>query len=508
EWLSLEFDCDMTSNTWEILLNGNSLGTFSSASNQLGSIDFFPYNAASNGGNNISGYYIDDISYEYTPYTPLPLDAALFTVDVSALGLTGQEKNVSGSIINLGTTSLSSFDLEWSYGTASGTENISGVNVANLETYDFAFAAPITLIEGTNGLQIDIVNVNASVDDDQSNNDGTTMIQAVTPTPDKVVVAEEATGTWCGWCPRGAVFLEYMHENYEGYFAGIAVHNGDPMTVDAYDQGFGASSFPNLQVERTGWVDPSSVELGFISRIQEDIDGTISLDATYAAGQISVEATVNAINELDGYRLAVVLIENNVTGSGSGWAQANYYSGGTTVMGGYENLPDPVPAADMVYHEVARAILGGANGMALGTLSPGGSESQSFSYSVPADEEANQMKAIGILFEPNGQINNGGYLDLSAIVGIEEQIESQIDLNLFPNPSNEFANLSMNLEDESHVSIQVTDLTGKNIYAKDYGQIRGQYIFPIQTAALANGTYIVQIEVNGVVIPRKLAVQR
>ena len=51
------------------------------------------------------------------------------------------------------------------------------------------------------------------------------------------VVGEEATGTWCGWCPRGAVALNWMDHDYEGYWQGIAVHNGDPMSDADYDNG-------------------------------------------------------------------------------------------------------------------------------------------------------------------------------------------------------------------------------------------------------------------------------
>ena len=508
EWWNLTFNIDLTSNSWEAVVDGTSLGTFNASSNQIASIDFFPYNATGNGGNNISGYFIDDISFDYTPYTPLALDAALFTVNVAPLGLTGQEKNVNGSIINLGTNAITSFDIDWSYGSESGMENYSGLNIANLDEYEFAFSAPITLIEGTNSLDIEIVNVNGSVDQNQGNNDGITNIEAVTPAPGKVVVGEEATGTWCGWCPRGAVFMEYMHDNYEGYFAGIAVHNADPMEVTEYDDGFGASSFPNLQVDRSGWIDPSEVELNFISSIQEEVDATVDMAGYYSNGQFDVTATVNALADLNNYSIAVAIIENNVTGTGSGWPQVNYYSGGATVMGGYENLPDPVPAADMVYQEVARAILGGVGGSDLSDLTNGNSESQSFTYMVPADQNINEMLAIGMLIAPNGTIHNAGILEFEEIVGLEEEIAQDIDLSLFPNPANEQSNISLNLETSSHVSIAVVDAVGKTVFARDYGTISGQMFFPINTQELSNGSYIVLTEVDGVVISKKLMIHR
>jgi hypothetical protein len=67
---------------------------------------------------------------------------------------------------------------------------------------------------------------------------------------EKNVVIEEGTGTWCGWCPRGAVAMEYMYDTYPTRFIGVAVHNADPMTVTEYDDGANLSGFPGCNVDR------------------------------------------------------------------------------------------------------------------------------------------------------------------------------------------------------------------------------------------------------------------
>ena len=59
------------------------------------------------------------------------------------------------------------------------------------------------------------------------------------------------------------------------------------------------------------------------------------------------------------YVSIAVVVEDGVRGTGSGYNQVNAYSGGANgPMGNYHNLPNPVPAAQMVYDHVARAILG------------------------------------------------------------------------------------------------------------------------------------------------------
>lgn len=52
----------------------------------------------------------------------------------------------------------------------------------------------------------------------------------------RVHLIEEGTGTWCGWCPRGIVMMEYIAEKYPDFFARAAIHKSygtsrDPMQV-------------------------------------------------------------------------------------------------------------------------------------------------------------------------------------------------------------------------------------------------------------------------------------
>ena len=61
----------------------------------------------------------------------------------------------------------------------------------------------------------------------------------------------------------------------------------------------------------------------------------------------------------------MILTEDGVTGTSSDYAQANAYANNANgPMGGYENLPNPVPASQMVYDHVGRAIPTGYDGVA------------------------------------------------------------------------------------------------------------------------------------------------
>ena len=98
---------------------------------------------------------------------------------------------------------ITSFDVTVDYNGTQITENISGINLSSLATMAIDFSQSITLLGGTQNLTATINNVNlTTMDDDPSDDSKTISINAVTPAAGKLVIGEEGTGTWCGWCPE------------------------------------------------------------------------------------------------------------------------------------------------------------------------------------------------------------------------------------------------------------------------------------------------------------------
>jgi hypothetical protein len=57
--------------------------------------------------------------------------------------------------------------------------------------------------------------VNGKDDELTCNNTVEASFSAVKPADHRKVLLEEGTGTWCGWCPRGAVFLKAISPAYD-----------------------------------------------------------------------------------------------------------------------------------------------------------------------------------------------------------------------------------------------------------------------------------------------------
>jgi thiol-disulfide isomerase/thioredoxin len=85
---------------------------------------------------------------------------------------------------------------------------------------------------GTSSITVEVSNVNGTDDGDLDNNTVAFDVTGYEFAEDRGVFIEEATGSWCPWCPRGAVYMDLLKECADQAFVGVAVHNQDPMMVN------------------------------------------------------------------------------------------------------------------------------------------------------------------------------------------------------------------------------------------------------------------------------------
>lgn len=526
EWFTIRVVANLNTNEWELFVDDVSFGVSQNAINQVASLDIYPTNG-NFGGNNISGFYMDDVSYEHTPYVLPNLNGAV-TLLHNLNGLATQSISPSVQVRNLGVEAITSFDLSISYNGTIISESVTGVNVPSLEYYDFDFTELIELAIGANDVVATISNVNgAGADGDPSDDVKTSTLNPVVPAPGKIVLGEEGTGTWCVWCPRGAVFMDLMEERYGDFWAGVAVHNQDPMVYTPYDAGFGAilaatpgSGYPSAIVDRGAITDPSTMEVDFLERIVLPPAGVILVGAEFdeETNVLSVSLSTEFMMDADGsnYNLALVLTEDGVTGTGTGWAQANAYAGGNSgEMGGYEDLPNPVPASQMVYDHVGRIILpsfAGASGLFPDVVTSGDVFVSNYSITMDAGWNADNMHLIGMLVD-NGseQVENVGKatydeaIENGFILGVGDQ-PLLSDFNMFPNPAQDNAFIELGMTDGKNVSVSIYDMNGRVVAQRNYGVVGNEMIVPLTTDDWAKGIYLVQVTVGEDITSRKLVV--
>ncbi len=183
------------------------------------------------------------------------------------------------------------------------------------------------------------------------------------------MVVEEATGTWCGWCPRGIVGMEKMKELHsDGTFIPIAVHGNysatqrDPMTSSSYTSLINnvGGGFPASLINRNkgyyGIVDPDfdNFKAAYADIVNRPAVAKVEIDSIERKSRttdIYAKVTFGISEPNATYRLAYVITEDEV----GPYNQSNYYSYLSQNMP-LEGWQDKEPYVSTIYNDVARAI--------------------------------------------------------------------------------------------------------------------------------------------------------
>ena len=327
----------------------------------------------------------------------------------------GQQVNVPIKITNQGANDVSS--ISYTIGTDGGsTTEEKTVSVGPLALNDFTtLNIPFASDEQARKLQktFTVTQVNGNPNTAKKSSGQGFLIsvkkkQSVTP------VIEEFTGTWCGWCPRGIVGMDKVHEAYGDQVVQIAAHSGDIMAISEYQPVINTytEGYPNSITDRRYVADPSystlvaTLNKAFARVAQGSIDLQAEWSSNFKTKVVFNTTTRFSYNDDDGqYGIAYLLVEDGLTGTGSNWSQTNYYSGQT--VGG--DMTWWCQAASTVtgitYNHVVVAgweALNGVNGSVNPTIVA--DEEQEYSYSASISgksliQDKTKLKAVVLLID-------------------------------------------------------------------------------------------------------------
>lgn len=512
QWFEFQLKVDLNTNSWDLYIDGTKAGSFQNSTRAIASMDLFPINGSS--------FYVDDVSYTYTSYSPTSKNASVTYIGNVMGYLAGANVTPSVEIRNLGTTTITEAEISLKYNGNTSSKKLTGISIASGGLYSSNLDNPISIVGGIADVVASIVTVNGTADDNNADNSKTLTINPIVPAKGKVVIGEEATGTWCQWCPRGAVALKTMHDKYDGFFQGIAVHNNDPMENPYYDASIASkiSGYPSALVDRGAKMDPSAMGGDFINRIQIAPKGVMDIAAKYDAAtkvmSVSVETTIESAISGD-YRIACVIVEDDVTGTTSGYNQSNAYAGGGSgVMGGYEKLPNPVPAAQMVYDHVGRAIAPTFSGLpnAFGASASAGQKFvHNFTFDIDPSWDLTQMHVVSMFIDKTGMIDNGGtihyndaikkaFKDGTAVLASQVLNGPDNRISVSPNPTTSDINLMLTGAISAESTVEVLDMQGKVVFQTN--AVTNTMIIPTQQ--WSTGIYLVRLNEGGLISQKKI----
>ena len=522
EWIIWELLVNFDANTWQLNLNGMCMGSFKNDKNSLASVNIFP----------VLGdvFYLDDFGFDYEGQSALierDVDVSLRSNLTTALA--GVQAVLSGTFRNVGSEIVTSIAADIVSNDETEQIALDGIALERGDEVAFTTNNVYKLSAGKSDVMVVITSINDGTFDDENlcNDSATVELYGVVASEAKKVIIEEGTGTWCGACPRGAVALERFSHNYPDTYIAVAVHISDPMELQEYDSALNFDYYPSSKVNRVVTINPALTEGPFLKQIEEPSAVSILTGGEFDVDTrlLKISLKIKALEMItSGHRIGLVLTEDGVTGTTPDYDQANFFSGSQDLIDihgrNYRDLPDPVPAADMVYDHVARAMLAPFEGMQNSFpsgIAVGDHNILNFTYTVPEDFNIDKMKIISMLINPDGTINTGeadsieesienGWVEIGSVSTYEESLNDIV--NVYPNPVVDYVNVKVNLSTKSDVSLNLIDITGKSIMSKLYNNQNGLFSTIINTQSVAEGNYILKITAGENFTTKKLMIIR
>lgn len=418
----------------------------------------------------------------------------------------GVGTNVTGTVQNLGTADITSYVVKYQQGANPVQSYTVSGSIAPLASANFTHNIPFT--PAANQQYPLKVWVELTGDNNHANDSANVTVVGVPFIPEKKLLFEEGTGTWCGWCPRGAVAMEEFAVSHAGKAAQVAVHNGDGMTVAAYDSymsGINGGGFPNLVTDRTVELttDPGDIEDVYDALKDNFGFATLTMGTPTVTGTtVSIPMTIKPAVDMPNPRVALIVTESNVHSSRPGTgAQQNYYANNARgPMGGWETKGSSV--SNVNYHFIGRAVSPSPAGDAMGlpaTLTANTTYDVTLTATLNAEWKPENLQYIATLGESSSKtIFNTAFSALPTLEPGLPTTVANVDAGinratLYPNPvTNGMATLEIDAMSSATLTYNVTDLSGRVVLSGSKAAISsGLNSIQINTAALNSGLYLI-----------------
>ncbi|MCG8329939.1 MAG: Omp28-related outer membrane protein [Chitinophagales bacterium] len=440
-------------------------------------------------------------------------DASLLETDLhNVLNIASAPYTIRYHIRNNGSETMNSLTLNYQIdGGNIESMSLSNLGLGNLSSTITSHNIPWVPSLGEHTVDIWIDSPNGELDQDESNNRISMIVTVFNdPLHNRNVLAEDATGAWCGWCPQTALDFDTLSSWYningEHRFIPIAQHNGDWMTTeesDTYALMWSGGAFPSSWYDRFRYFGNASVRFGFDDNIVERLDERLAMDAPvnidldldYNPNSREVTINIDAafIARVDGdFRVHCWVLENGLLSN-----QSNFYDDFPNHP--YGGAGDPI--IGFVNNHVLRTVLTDTWGdAALPSSVPAGFNlSESYTYMLPNDFDENNVDIVVFISEHNDKIDQRSILNAkyATIIGNAtptfEVDEHAMNVVAYPSPFHNEINIAYELATASDIKIEVRDLQGKLLLENATHGQAGVNSYQIDTKNLVSGLYLLTV---------------
>jgi hypothetical protein len=147
----------------------------------------------------------------------------------------------------------------------------------------------------------------------------------------------------------------------------------------------------------------------------------------------------------------------------------------------------------------------GQTGSLPGVMTAGSTYSYTFNWTAPAGTVLYKTKANALLIcGLSGEIHNGKWMGVYP-TAVNDIIKVD-NLQVFPNPTNDYLNIDFTLNKVSDVAVSLVDMTGNVVYNNPLKNLNGNQGLVINTANFANGMYTLSLRTAEGNITRKVSI--
>lgn len=334
----------------------------------------------------------------------------------------------------------------------------------------------------------------------------------------KKVLLEESSYATCGNYPEGAVWMDSITTEFPNVICVSHHIYADAVTIpgsvswsDDLAPGAPLGCIDRVDFGTTGtvyeltseWRDKVIQQLATTAVVGVSITG--SYNTVTRKLNVTAEANFTSSPSSGDLRINVFVVEDSVTGTGSGYDQVNYYN--TVVGHPYYGAGDPI--VGYVHQHVIRAFLSdiwGTAGVIPSNPSIYTPYSQNYSYTIPSNFNENQISIVAFVSYYNASISQREVLNVN-IINLDELSptftndlsQDKNSVFIYPQPFSDFTTLTFsNSKNESHTLLlydvqgrlvrTVTNITTDKVEIAGKNLTSGIYFFMLRTQDLIQAT--------------------
>ena len=485
EWFQLSFSIDLTSNIWNVSLNGNDQGSFTNTVNQVASLDVFPLQGHE--------FYVDDVMVEHVP-------ALLTSLDIPAYVQSPSDVEIAGTINNYGNNPINSFDVVWTNGTDTYTTNFTGLDIAPMANYNFVCDDMLSMATPTTEeLTVTAQNVNGTTDFDQLNNVIEHTIQSYEFVTQKVPLYEHFTSNTCGPCAQfNPGFQDLLDENGVNSLVGGKV-NAIKYQVDypgAADQSFNDEVNQRHTYYQVTGVPTAHIDGSVTGSSQTNLDQRASIPcfldingtAVSSDGlNVEVNLSISSYSDYENTKLYISVVENEY----------------------YNNLGSN---GETQFFQVHRKMMPSVNGLTV-DLSNGSSveiiDSTTFTIGDVIANSYNLWQGLNncvvVAFVQNDntkEVYQSKVIEITGNTVASINEANELGLVVKPNPANSFITLSLDAIDKDAL-VSIHSITGQEVGQLSLRKSLNTQNVTMDVSSLESGVYTINILTNNTKLVRK-----